>query len=357
MDCAFTYRDHGLLRAVSRAFDAKKTREEEPVRDFIENNAKTQLPSHKGENTTNESMKDLLELFKDENCNYSKCRELIEEIGGCTQIVEGEFGLKTTPLHEAIDYGHYSFALELIEACKADFNVHLNDREALIWELQYLDSETEELQWTESENKLRLIRALIKAGANPNPTEGGEELIWWIRHKLNEGEGNEPQRYHTWQMEHMIEAHALGATERFFEKIKQQSIGCIMVSDWGFWLMDDDLCDCDHAIFVFEDGERMALSSYQIGDDEWDFYAVSLKDDLTLDRGKHHIISPSEDSIQFLSLYSMEEVPSSHWFDLSIDDAILRIHADDPDIRIGIASRDFNDYKKRKRNKLFLDQE
>ena len=53
----------------------------------------------------------------------------------------------------------------------------------------------------------------------------------------------------------------------------------------------------------------------------------------------------------------MEEVPSSHWLDLSIDDAILRIHADDPDIRIGIASRDFNDYEKRKRNKLFLDQE
>ena len=303
-------------------------------------------------------MKYLLELFKDENCNYGKCRELIVEIGGCTQIIEGEFGIQTTPLHEAIDHGHYDFALELIESTSnADWDVHTEDSEALIWELQYLWSETEELQWIESENKLRLIRALIKAGANPNPTEGGEELIWWIRYKVNEGEGNEPQRYHTWQMEHIIEAHALGATERFFEKIKQQSIRCIMVSDWGFWLMDDNLCNCDHAVFVFDDGVRMALSSYQTGDDEWDFYAVPIKDDLTLDRGKHHIISPSDDSIKFLSLYSMEEVPSSHWLDFSIDDAVLRIHADDPDIMVGIVSCNFNDYDKMKRKNLFLDRE
>ena len=303
-------------------------------------------------------MKNLLELFKDENCNYGKCRELIVEIGGCTQIIEGEFGIQTTPLHEAIEHGHYDFALELIESTSnADWDVHTEDSEALIWELQYLWSETEELQWIESENKLRLIRALIKAGANPNPTEGGEELIWWIRYKVNEGEGSEPQRYHTWQMEHIIEAHALGATERFFEKIKQQSIRCIMVSDWGFWLMDDNLCNCDHAVFVFDDGVRMALSSYQTGDDEWDFYAVPIKDDLTLDRGKHHIISPSDDSIKFLSLYSMEDVPSSHWLDLSIDDAVLRIHADDPDIMVGIVSRNFNDYDKMKRKNLFLDRE
>ena len=303
-------------------------------------------------------MKYLSELFKDENCNYGKCRELIEEMGGCTQIIEGEFGIQTTPLHEAIDHGHYDFALELIESTSnADWDVHTEDSEALIWELQYLWSETEELQWKESENKLRLIRALIKAGANPNPAEGGEELIWWIRYKVNEGEGNEPQRYHTWQMEHIIEAHARGATERFFEKIKQQAIRCIMVSDWGFCPMDDNLCNCDQAVFVFDDGVRMALSSYQTGDDEWDFYAVPIKEDLTLDRGNHHIISPSDDSIKFLSLYSMEEVPSSHWLDFSIDDAVLRIHADDPDIMVGIVSRDFNDYDKMKRKNLFLDRE
>ena len=303
-------------------------------------------------------MKYLLELFKDENCNYGKCRELIEEIGGCTQIIEGEFGIQTTPLHEAIDHGHYDFALELIESTSnADWDVHTEDSEALIWELQYLWSETEELQWKESENKLRLIRALIKAGANPNPAEGGEELIWWIRYKVNEGEGNGPERYHLWQMEHIIEAHTLGVTERFFEKIKQQSVQSIMVSDWGFCLIDDNLCNCDHAVFVFDDGVRMALSSYQTGDDEWDFYAVPIKDGLTLDRGKHHIISPSDDSIKFLSLYSMEDVPSSHWLDLSIDDAVLRIHADDPNLMIGVVSRDCDDYEKMKRKNLFLDKE
>ena len=49
-------------------------------------------------------------------------------------------------------------------------------------------------------------------------------------------------------------------------------------------------------------------------------------------------------------------VPSSHWLDLSIDDAVLRIHADDPNIMIGIVSRDFNDYETMKRKKLFLNK-
>ena len=119
----------------------------------------------------------------------------------------------------------------------------------------------------------------------------------------------------------------------------------------------DYLCDCDHAVFVFEDGVRMALSSYQTGDDEWDFYAVAIKDDLTLDHGKHHIIYPIDDSINFLSLYSMEDVPSSRWLDFSIDDAVLRIHADDPNLMIGVVSRDFDDYEKTKRKNLFLDKE
>ncbi len=302
-------------------------------------------------------MKDLFELLNDKNCDYKRCRELIEKIGGCTQIVEGDFGLQTTPLHEVIDHGHYSFALELIEACKKDLNVRLDDREAIIWELQYLESETEELQWIESENKLRLIRALIKAGADSNPTEGGEQLLYYIRFKINEGEENYPSRYHLWQMEHIIEAHAFGETERFLYKLKEQNVRNIMPSDWGYWLMDDNLCECDHAVVVFEDGERMVLSSYQVADDEWDFYAVPIKDDFTLDRGKHHIISPSDDSIKFLSLYSMEEVSSSHWLDLSIDDAVLRIHADDTNLMIGVVSRDFDDYEKMKRKNLFLDKE
>ncbi len=304
-------------------------------------------------------MKDLLELFKDENCNYGKCRELIEKIGGCTQIVEGEFGLKTTPLHEAIDHGHYDFALELIESTSnADWDVHTEDNGALIWELQYLWSETEELQWIESENKLRLIRTLIKAGANPNPIEDNKELIYWIRYEVSDGGGTEPQRYHRWQMEHIIEAHTFGETKRFLRKLKEQNVRRVMLSDWGYWLMDDNLCECDHAVFVLEDGERMALSSYQVADDEWDFYAVAVREDIILNPTKHHtIVADNNDSIKYLSCYAGEDCSTSHWLDLSIDDAVLRIHADDPNIMVGIVCRDSNDYDKMKRKNLFLDRE
>ena len=78
-----------------------------------------------------EESRELLKLFENKDCDYNKCRNLIKEIGGCTQIVEGQFGLQTTPLHEVIDHGHYTFALELIETCKADLNVQLDDREAI----------------------------------------------------------------------------------------------------------------------------------------------------------------------------------------------------------------------------------
>ena len=47
----------------------------------------------------------------------------------------------------------------------------------------------------------------------------------------------------------------------------------------------------------------------------------------------------------------------SHWLALSIDDAVLRIHADDPNLMIGVVSRDFDDYEKMKRKNLFLDKE
>ena len=38
-------------------------------------------------------------------------------------------------------------------------------------------------------------------------------------------------------------------------------------------------------------------------------------------------------------------------------DAILRIHAGEPDIMVGIACHDFSDYEKMKRKTLFLDKE
>ena len=294
-------------------------------------------------------MKELSELFRDGNCDYGKCRELVRKMGGCTRVANGEFGLETTPLYEAIDHGHYDFALELIEDCEDDLNLHPDDRESLIWELQYLGSESEELQWIESENKLRLIRALIKAGVDPDPTEGGENLIRWIRHKINEGDETEPQRYHLWQMEHIIEAHTSGVTERFFEKIGNGSVSSVMVSTVGFWLIDDNLCDCDHAVLVFDDGERFALSSYQAADDEWDFYAVTLRESVALDCNKYHRIAPDGDLIKFLSLYNDVEISSSHWLDLSIDDAILRIHADEGNITIGVVGYEDDDEDRRRR--------
>lgn len=301
-----------------------------------------------------EEARELLKLFKNKNCDYNRCRDLIKEIGGCTQIVED--GYKTTPLHESITWGHYDFALELIGEPGADLDVDPGGWGTVMWELQYFDTESEEEQLIESENKLRLMRALINAGANPNPKgdENREELLYWIRYELNESGGN----HHLWQMEHIIEAHAYGETERFLTKLSEQGINRIMLSDWGYRLMDDDLCDCDHAVFVFGDGERMALSSYQVGDDEWDFYAVPVREDITLDPAKHHtIVADNNDSIKFLSWYVDENCPTSHWLDLTIDDAVLRIHADKPNITVGIVCRDFNDCEKMKRKNLFLDKE
>lgn len=296
---------------------------------------------------------ELLKLFESENCDYDKCRDLISKIGGCTQIIEGSFGIKTTPLHEAIAGGHYDFALELIEKGGADFDVDPDGWGTVMWGLQYLDAENEEEQEIESEYKLRLMRALVKAGAAPNPKGdgNGEELMYWIRYKLNEGEGN----VHLWQMEHFIEAHAYGETERFFEKLKEGAVSSIMVSDWGFLLIDERQCDCDHLIFVFDDGERISLSSYQVEDDEWDFYAVPVREDIALDPAKHHYIIPAFDSIKYMSLYTDDDLPSSHWLDLYIDDAILRIHPDQQTMMVGVVGFDLEDHKYRKRKHLFDD--
>ena len=43
----------------------------------------------------------------------------------------------------------------------------------------------------------------------------------------------------------------------------------------------------------------------------------------------------------------------SCWLDLTIDDAVLKIHAEDPYITVGIVGLDENDYSYRKRKKLF----
>ena len=301
-----------------------------------------------------DAAKELFALFENENCDYAKCRELIRGIGGCTVIVEDKYGLKTTPLHEAVSGGHYDLAHELIQEEGADLDVDPEGWGSLIWDLQYLNAETEEGQWAESEQKLRLIRALIRAGANPNPVgDSGEDFVHWIRFKVGEWEGTHPENYHLWQIEHMIEAHTYGETERFLQKLKEQAVSRVLPSDVGYWLMDDNLCDCDHAVLIFEDGERMMLSAYQVEDNEWDFYAVPLRDDLTFDVAQYHEIMPTYSSIRFRSLYSDDVCPNLHYLDLSIDDAILRIHADEPNLMVGIVGCDDEDFEQLQRKTLF----
>ncbi len=299
-------------------------------------------------------VKELLQLLESENCDYDQCRRLISELGGCTQIIRDRFGLQTTPLYQAIEYGHYDFALALIAESDADFDVAWDLGGPILWELQYLDVEASEAeQWEESEGKLRLMRALIHAGANPNPVCDGEELLYYIRFKLSEGEETYTSKIHLWQMEHIIDAHVNRDTPRFSKKLREQGVSRIMIPAGDCWLIDDDLCDCDHAVFVFEDGERMALSSYQVGDDEWDFYAVPIDKDLMLAPEKYRDVVPNEGLIRLIQYFDDEEFPTSHWLDLSIDDAILRIHADEPSLMVGIVGRDFEDYEQMKRKNLF----
>ncbi len=296
----------------------------------------------------------LLKHLESDFCDYDMCRRIIAEIGGYTQIINDENGLKTTPLHEVISYGHYDFALELINEPCVNLYVEPNGSGPIMWDLQYLDSETEEEQWKESENKLRLIRALINSGANPNPIgDSQESLLSWIRHKIGENEGTAPKRNHYWQMEHIIDAHTYGDMNSFLNKLNEKKIDHIMLSKWGFWLIDDNLCNCDHAIVIFEDGDMMLLSSNMIGDDEWNFYATSLNDNFQYESANYNKIVANTDTMKFLSLYSDEECPNLHWLDVVIDDAVLRIRADDPNITVGIVGIDENDHSNRKRKKLF----
>lgn len=300
-------------------------------------------------------IKELVSLYENDNCDYVRCDELIDKIGGCTQIIEIRFGFKTTPLHLAVESGHYDFAIDLIENQTADFDVSA-DCEPLMWELQYLDSKTENEQRIESGGKLKVALALIRAGANPNPTVDGESLLNYIRFKISEDEEEWLQAYHLWEMEHMIDSCTNNKMEYFVEKLKSHLIKSIMISDLGYWLMDDNLCDCDHVIFCFDDDEKILLSSSMVNDDEWDFYAVPIQDNWFLS-DKYHNVLPTNELIKFVSLYSHEENPTSHWLDLSLDDAYLRIHADEPNLMVGVVNPDENsDWEKVKRQTIFIDK-
>ena len=85
-------------------------------------------------------------------------------------------------------------------------------------------------------------------------------------------------------------------------------------------------------------------------------FRINIKDEQEYGT-KYHIITPQTEAIKFLSLYSDEFCSNSHWLDLSIDDAILRIYADAPNITVGIVGLVENDYHYRKRKKLFETEE
>lgn len=295
---------------------------------------------------------ELIHLLKSTSCDYGACRRIIKELGGCTKAIEGRFGGKTTPLQEVIDFGHYDFALELISQQWIDLNALPNTDEPLIWQLQYLDAETDEDAWYESEGKLRIIRALIKAGANPNPCCGGEELLPYIRYKIGENEMSEIESVHLWQMEHIIEAHTHGNIKHLFEKLEACELETVLLSEWGFRLFDDNLCDCDHAVLVFKDGEKMTLSSYMVDDDEWNFYSVRVSDE-TQYGIKYRSVKPNDGNIKYFTFFSEGDTLSSHWLDFYIDDALLRIHAQDPNIAVGIVCKGYEGNETRKRINLF----
>ena len=294
-----------------------------------------------------EQMAELMQLFQSENCDYGRCRQLIREIGGCCKVVKGEYDLETTPLYDAVNYGHYDFAMELIREPGADLNVAPDGDSPLMWELQYLWEEDEEKRRLESKERLRLVRALIEAGADPNPVVDGEELMYYVRFKVVEREGDGIDQWHNTQLEHIVEAHAYGQTERFFEKVSTMPIESIWVSDWGFWLFDEDSCDTDYAVFVFDDGEEFLLSSYQTGDDTWDFYAVPVAKNVRRDPGKYHIIRSQEGAI----LWAEREDDS---FSLSLDDALLRITSMEGYLSIAITEQAAGARETQRRRELFL---
>lgn len=298
-------------------------------------------------------VKTLLDQYESDNCDFSVCREMISEIGGPSEIINGKFKQPTTPIHEAVEYGYYDFAAELAAYEGANLDLQTPDIIPLVWELQFLHSEGRKERFRESEGRLRVLRALIRAGANPNPL-CGENLLPYISFKIDDGEEDYPSMQHLWEMEHIIEAHAYGETERFFKKLEESAITSIAVSDHGFWLMDDNLCETDHAIFVFDDGEKMLLSSYQKDDDEWDFYARAISDEMFARQAYSRTILANEGNIRLLSLYAHPEDPTSHTLDLYIDDAILRFHADEPNIMIGVCN--LNDFVPGRRQMLFSER-
>ena len=115
----------------------------------------------------------------------------------------------------------------------------------------------------------------------------------------------------------------------------------------------DSVKDFDHAVFVFENGDKMLLSSYIVGDEEWDFYATHFDDNPI----KYEVVKANSGNMKLYALYNDENYPTTHLLDIVIDDAILRIRAEDTNIIVGIVGLAENDYHYRKRKTLFKKEE
>lgn len=301
-----------------------------------------------------DKIKEFIELIKGESCDYNRCRELIVEIGGSTTTIKASYNYITTPIHELIGYAHLDFALELIREPGFDPNVCTEDEPPIIWSLQYLESEDDEKQWEESERKLRIMRTLISLGADPNPVVDEEELLYYIRYKIAEASETYPNHFHLLYMEHIIDAITNGKTECFYKILEQQLIKYVMVAKSGFRLVDDNCCDTEYLIFIFENGERYALSGYQIGDDEWDFYAAPVRKEITLSEKHYKLIYPTENYIRF-NAYEKTKWGTVR-FRFEIDDASLLVYNDDNGVTVVVTDIDPEVADEtRKRKELFID--
>ena len=293
-----------------------------------------------------DNVRELLSLLSYKKCDYNRCRELIKEIGGATVIILGEDDFQTTPLHETLANEHYDFALELINEPNANLDVGTYDLDPIIWELQYLWTGTKEKQFDESAVKLKLLRSMIKNGANPNPVVERETLLNYLRFKINE---EEDETFHLIRMEHIIDAHANGNNAYFFEKIYKTAIKTVYVSKYGFYYADDNLCWSEHTVFEFCDGERIYFASYETDDNNGKFYAVRIPQDMSINFEHYEKITASTGSIT----PNGSQTRKDGCIELCIDDAILLLTADDNDIEVGITSKIEGAWETQKRKALF----
>ena len=150
----------------------------------------------------NNLVKKFLELLKEKPCNHDKCREIIKEIG-ITNTITDNLGFKTTPLHLVIESNNYELAMELIYEPEVDLNISTEDTAPIIWDLQYLWCENDNVI-SISERRLKLLRKIIELGADSNPVVEGEDLISYIRFKLSENEETSNVYNHLKQMERII---------------------------------------------------------------------------------------------------------------------------------------------------------